>query len=64
MDSAMKKIADLLLLQKIERNMLALNGEIAKRMGRALARKIILEYNCNTVSECIEKLTKEIKCPQ
>lgn len=56
-----KLLADLMLLQKIERNLFALNGSVALRMGRLIRGRILQAHNCATVAECTAKLYRELE---
>lgn len=61
MTTAQKMQADLLLLQKVERNMEAMTSAAARRMGVALVRIIITAYNARTAAECQTYLKTELE---
>jgi hypothetical protein len=53
--------ADLLLLEKIERNLNAVADRTAYRFGKLLIRKICQAHACVNAAECRAKLQKELQ---
>lgn len=56
-----KLLADLMLLQKIDRNLLSLSDNVAIRFGRAVRAKILQAHDCKTSAECTAKLYREME---